>query len=413
MDSIRPNNTRSGIAILVMMLSLLGSLPVIARAPSPPSFIHNTAMRGELVGDWNRLFASGADAKTMNREGTRILQRAYGSGRFHREFSRGFSLNLSRPDIRNVANNFLKGNPNNWHGYSRELKVLNFIQSDRSRFNLIEAGSRVKFRGKTTEFDTLLEHKRTKLRAVIEVKDRQIRSAKDLASAKDQITRIAKRAGRERVGAVAWVNRQTLSPKALAELTKHADRLGVSVYNNVTTGVRQAGLAGSRSLEGVTRAESMKLNRMARAQAPTPRSSPVASPGSSRLIATRVAGPLLGAASIGWGVYRYHTGGMNTRATISGVATASGAFAGGAAGAKGGALAGAMVGSFFPGIGTAVGATAGGIIGGIGGAFGGGMIAGGVANSFTHNFIAKLDAEGQRDLIEALRQKYALTSQTR
>ena len=407
MDTVKSKLTLPGIAIVTLLFQFLGASPVVARAPSPPAFIHSTSMREEFVGDWSRLVASSVDAKTMNREGSRILRDAYGSGRFHREFPRGFKVDLSRPDTQKIATNFLKGNPKNWHGYSRELKVLSHIRSSRSPFNLIEAGSRTKFRGKTTEFDALLERKRSKLRAVIEVKDRQIASSKDLRSAKDQITRIAKRAGRERVGTVSWVNRQVLPPKTLAELTKHAHRHGVSVYHNVTTGVRQVGLGGSRSLEGVMRGESMKLNRIARAQSPMPRLSPVALTGSSRLIARRVGGPLLGAASIGMGVYRFQTGGTNTRAAISGVATASGAFVGGAAGAKGGAIAGAAIGTAFPGIGTAVGATAGGIIGGIGGAIGGGMIAGTVADSFTQNFIANLDAEGQRDLIKALRQKYA------
>lgn len=408
MDPLRVTPTRIAALVGAMILFMFGASPLIARASSPPPFIHASSMRGELVRDWNRLTAGSPDPQTIHRQGTKILQQAYGYRRFNSEFPRGFRLDLSRPDTRKVAINFLKGNANNWHGYSRELKVLNYIHSGR-RFNIIEAGSRTRFRGRITEFDALLEHKRTKLRAVIEVKDRQIKSAKDMANAKDQITRIAARAKRDGVSTVAWVNRQTLPRNTEAELARHANRLGVSVYHNVTTGARTAGVGRSRSLEGVMRAESMKLNRMARTPPMAPRPVAMTNAPVARSITTRLAGPLIASAAIGVTIYQYHRGGMNRRASITALSSGVGALAGSFAGAKGGAAAGAMIGSFFPIIGTAAGATVGGLVGGIGGALGGGMLASKIADTQTLNFIAKLDEEGQRALIQALREKYAQT----
>jgi hypothetical protein len=292
--------------------------------------------------------ATNAFSKALSKNG-----RVTNGLRFQREFSRGVYLDFMREDISRIVNNALSGNRTNWHGFYRELKFINYLQSPGSPFELIQAGTRQKISdGRLVEFDMLVRHKRTGSKMVIESKDWGIRTRADLEKAKDQIAKIAQRTREEGVSKAVWMNRQNVPEGFRDDLVRFGKSQSVSIYDNVSTGQSAVRLGKAQHVKALLKAESTLLTRSALKQA------------------ARV-GAIFGVVmESGFAVHKtwqWQSGGATTRDLV----TTAGGAGGAIAGAAGGAATGAAIGSVFPGPGTAIGGFVGGFVGGFAGHFAG------------------------------------------
>ena len=278
-----------------------------------------------------------------------------GGLRWKRYFPNGVFLDFMRDDISRIVDNTLTGNKSNWHGFYRELKYINFIQSPDSPFELIEAGTRQKISdGRLVEFDILVQHKGTGARMVIESKDWKIASRADLGNAKEQIAKIAIRAREEGVSRVTWMNRQPIPDAYRGELMRFGERKGVGIYDNVTTGLKES---KALHISEILDKESKQLTQKALER-------------KARMLTVR------GALLIESGIFVHKTWQWRSgKATTRELVSTGGGAAGGIAGVASGTWIGASIGSFFPGAGTAIGGVVGGFVGGITGHFAGKTIA--------------------------------------
>jgi hypothetical protein len=314
------------------------------------------SLRAEIAQIRNDYFEGRISRPRANRRTATSFAKALSPGglRFQREFPKGVHLDFMRDDISRIVNNALSGNKTNWHGFYRELKIINYIESPNSSFSLIESGSRQTISdGRLVEFDITTRHRQTGLKMVIESKDWGIRSRADLEKAKQQIAKIAIRAREEGVSRVAWINRKPVPEQFRGELLDFGKNKGAGIYDNISTGESAVRRGNARHISSILDKE-------------------------SRIITTRsglrkaTKGAVVFSIAFETGFLIHKTWQWRSgRATTRDLATTGGGAVGATGGAAAGFWVGASVGSFFPGPGTAIGSFLGITVGGIFGHYAG------------------------------------------
>lgn len=305
-----------------------------------------------------------SDPAVADREIKELLSAGMSRGGlyFRNSFPKDAHFDAVRPDVRKVITNLMRANHHNWHGYLRELKLINELAQPDSHFVLEESGGRRVIKdGRLVEFDLLARHRASGFKIAIESKDWKIRGNADMEKAKNQIEKIAARARQQGVSRVIWVNRKSVHSRYRDELAANAKRRRVGFYDNISTSLKRPhDLMNPRRFDDVMETESASLRRMR---------------GAGLLGKGVVALTVI--YEVGNGANTFHkwrSGRITTRECISTGSGTAGGLAGGLAGGYAGAEAGAFTGSFFgPGPGTAAGAVVGGLVGSAGGAIAGAL----------------------------------------
>ena len=356
-----------------------------------------TSLRSEYRQIQNAYLEGSLSRPVANRRSAETLAKALSPGgqRFQREFARGVHLDFMRKDISSIVNNALSGNKTNWHGFYRELKIVNSLESPQSPFQLLAAGTRERIKdGRLVEFDITAQHQKTGGLLVIESKDWKIRSAGDLEKAKAQINKIAIRAQESGVSRVAWINRQAVPSNYRSDLMSYTERRGVGGYDRVSTGKTAVARGQAQHIDDVLQTESKLVTRSRVGRA-----------------ATRgaiIIGIMIDVGYVGYESWEWNNGRKTTRDYAISVGGAGGALAGAVGGAYLGGKGGAAIGSFFgPGPGTAIGGAIGGFSGGLVGGVGGYWTASNATEWAVNIYYEKLSDREQELLVGSLIEYYS------
>lgn len=351
---------------LALCLVFIAANTVIAResVTARPTFQGPSVLAvKEEWGAHMRQFAQTGDRTRIQSYATELLENSLkGKGGFQKHFPSGFALEVTKGNIGKVIRLATASqNANMRIGYMREVKYLNGIALD-GRFRIDSNSDLVNRGGKWLEFDATLQHKVTGERLRLEIKDVKVRSS-NIAELKSQIERLgaeAKRSGERQ----SWVNRKAIPDAYRGDFIAHAEKHGVKVYDNISTGRATVAAGKAKSLGSVLAQEEKELAR-------------IASRSASRQLGRTVGrwgGRVGGAVSVGVFAYsanQWRRGTISTQEFAAHTAGAAGGALGAWGGAEAGAAAGALIGSVIPGLGTVVGGVVGGIVGGISGGFAG------------------------------------------